>query len=137
MIRRASWAKRAVLAILGVWLGAVACSDDEGGITPSPDSGTGGSAGSGGTAGSPEAATDAPSEDSGCESPQGLYYAQPGCDGSVAPLCAGPQFDACLIYVCGCDGTTLSGCGFYPEPFQHYGDCSEGGVPDASADGGG
>ena len=112
--------------------------------------GTGGSGGSGGTGtggaggkatgGSGGKTHDGGLDgDAGCVSPQALYYDKPGCNGTVAPVCAGPTFDACLISVCACDGQTISGCGFYEKPFAHVGECNDGGGHDAgrgSGDGG-
>lgn len=86
-------------ALLGVW---TACGSE--------------SANEGGDAGS-------------CPTNQVLIYPLAGCDGTVKPICAGPSFDACLNYVCACDGTTISGCGDWRKPWTTRGHCpNEGGT---------
>jgi hypothetical protein len=95
--------------------------------------------GSGGTAtgGSGGKAHDGGQDgDAGCVPPQGFFYDKPGCNGAVAPVCAGPAFDACAISVCACDGQTIIGCGFYDKPFAYVGECNDGGGTDAGKDGG-
>lgn len=97
------------------------------GGTSTGGAGTRGNGGSGGTKtidGGPDAA------DGGCASGRGPYYDHAGCNGTVAPICAGPDFDACLSEVCGCDGETLSGCGFYQKPWAHTGACADAGGGD-------
>ena len=149
-ISRGAWAFVAFL-VIGSELSA--CSDDNGptgdgtGGTGSGGKATGGSSGGkatggsgGGTAGSggsggtggkgtggKQSIDGGQDGDAGCVSPQALYYDKAGCNGTVAPVCAGPTFDACLSIVCGCDGETLSGCGFYEKPWSHPGACSDAG----------
>jgi len=103
--------------------------------------GTGGGGGTGGASGAAGAGGRVPREggldaDAGCTSPEALYYRSPGCDGSVAPVCAGPTFDACAITVCACDGQTITGCGFYEKPWAHTGECTDGGAANDAGDGG-
>jgi hypothetical protein len=97
------------------------------GGTSAGGAGTGGNGGSGATTpidGGPDAA------DGGCASGRGPYYDHAGCTGTVAPVCAGPAFDACVSEVCGCDGETLSGCGFYQKPWAHTSACADAGHDD-------
>jgi hypothetical protein len=102
--------------------------------------GTAGSGGSGGTGGKgtggKQSIDGGQDGDAGCVSPQALYYDKPGCNGTVAPVCAGPTFDACLSIVCGCDGEMLSGCGFYEKPWSHPGACSDAGDGGGGGDSG-
>ncbi len=95
--------------------------------------GTGGKA-TGGSGG--KAHDGGPDGDAGCVSPQSLHYDKPGCNGTVAPVCAGPTFDACAISVCACDGETIIGCGFYDKPYAHVGECNDAGREDAGHDAG-
>lgn len=103
-----------------------------GNATGGSGGGTGGAGGKGGTGGKGSGGTPVidggPDGDAGCTSPQALYYDKPGCNGTVAPVCAGPAFDACLTTVCGCDGETLNGCGFYEKPWKHLGACTDSGT---------
>jgi hypothetical protein len=66
-----------------------------------------------------------------CPPDQILRYFTAGCGASAVPTCGSPIDDACFIAFCGCDGTTIGGCGFTRAPFAHAGPCA-----DASADGG-
>jgi hypothetical protein len=68
--------------------------------------------------------------DSPCTGGQILVYGSPGCGVSgPTPVCAGPAFDACLMFACGCNGQQIGGCGVYTEPFAHLGACDDGGSP--------
>jgi hypothetical protein len=69
-----------------------------------------------------------------CAPPAVVAYNAPGCGASTpAPYCQGPT-DACLSFVCLCNGQTGgSGCGYSQEPFAAWGACPDGGV-DASSD---
>jgi hypothetical protein len=99
--------------------------------------GNGGTAGKGpGGTGGKQHLDGGPDGDAGCVSPQGLFYTKAGCNGTVAPVCAGPTFDACSIEACSCDGETIGGCGFYEKPFAHLGACADSGRPDAGDAGG-
>jgi hypothetical protein len=153
-ISRGAWAFVAFL-VIGSELSA--CSDDNGptgdgtGGTGSGGKATGGSSGGkatggsgGGTAGSGGKATGgsgggtAGSGGSGGTGGKGTggKQSKPGCIGTVAPVCAGPTFDACLSIVCGCDGEMLSGCGFYEKPWSHPGACSDAGDGGGGGDSG-
>lgn len=81
-----------------------------------------------------------PDGDAGCVSPQALYYDKAGCNGTVAPVCAGPTFDACDMVACSCDGETISGCGYFEKAYAHLGECTDAGKGsdggDAGKDGG-
>ncbi len=60
-------------------------------------------------------------------------YTTAGCD--AAPICAGPEFDACAMFFCGCDGKTFyGGCGVNGQPFASLGYC-DGDVPDGYGSG--
>ncbi|MET0593853.1 MAG: hypothetical protein ABW133_14215 [Polyangiaceae bacterium] len=62
-----------------------------------------------------------------------LAYKTPGCGvNTPPPYCQGPT-DACLTYVCDCNGvTTGSGCGFSTVPFASWGSCPDAAPPDAA-----
>jgi hypothetical protein len=64
-----------------------------------------------------------------CTAPKVPVYEAPGCDGVSTPVCALPDLDACLIEVCACDGTTLSGCGDFTKPYRHKGACADASAP--------
>jgi hypothetical protein len=151
--------------MLGLGLAlALACSGDEdgadggsggqspsvGGVTASggaPSSGgapTTGGSGSGGmssTGGRPSTTgrdgglRDAPND--ACPSGEWLGYYEPGCDGTVQPVCTS-NADACSTRMCLCDGTTGGLCGYSDRPFAYFGECRDGGpdASDASGDGG-
>ena len=70
----------------------------------------------------------------GCTPPKIPVYEAPGCDGASRPVCAALALDACAIEVCGCDGTTLSGCGDFTKPYRHKGPCSDASAPDSGKD---
>lgn len=64
-----------------------------------------------------------------CTGGETLVYETPGCD--AKPVCDGPNFDACAMQACGCDGISFwGGCGVFDKPFAHTGPCVAG-VPEA------
>jgi hypothetical protein len=97
---------------------------------------TGGKASGGaGTGGRASGGSGPDPTDGGCSPPRKLYYDTPGCGAAApAPECGGPEFDACYLEVCSCDGITLTGCGDYSKPWRRTGPCSEGGTRDAGND---
>jgi hypothetical protein len=59
-----------------------------------------------------------------CTTPKVWRYEQPGCGADApAPICGNSGGDACLAYVCGCDGETLTGCDYFSKPWQSRGIC--------------
>jgi hypothetical protein len=65
-------------------------------------------------------------EDGGnCPAPNVWRYEQPGCDGEVRPICGQAGGDGCLAFACGCDGEVLTGCDYYPKPYQSRGLCPD------------
>jgi hypothetical protein len=70
--------------------------------------------------------------DDGCPGDQILLYADPGCGTSAAPMCGGPAIDTCAQEFCGCDGTTIIGCGVTTRPFASRGPCADAGAPDGA-----
>jgi hypothetical protein len=59
-----------------------------------------------------------------CPSPKVWRYEQPGCGiDAPAPICGNPGGDACLSFVCGCDGEVLTGCDYFDRPWQARGLC--------------
>jgi hypothetical protein len=80
----------------------------------------------GGPSSSSSTSTEPP--DSGpCPADEWQAYLEPGCDGTVAPVCVPLIGDACLTPVCGCDGRTLYGCGRYESAWQRVGSCDDAG----------
>ncbi|HEX7671009.1 MAG TPA: hypothetical protein VF395_15545 [Polyangiaceae bacterium] len=109
--------------------GAAASGGKGNGGTGSGGKGTGGN---GGTIGMLDGGTDA--HRPACPAPKILVYEAPGCDGVSTPVCGLPELDACAIEVCGCDGTTLSGCGDFAKPYRHKGACGDASIPDSGSD---
>jgi hypothetical protein len=68
----------------------------------------------------------------GCPGDQILLYADPGCGAAAAPMCGGPAIDACAEQLCGCEGTTIIGCGVATQPFASRGPCSDAGATDGA-----
>jgi hypothetical protein len=64
-----------------------------------------------------------PDGDGGCPGDQILLYAEPGCGTSAVGVCGGPAVDACAEQLCGCEGTTIIGCGVATQPFAARGPC--------------
>jgi hypothetical protein len=59
-----------------------------------------------------------------CSSPKVWRYEQPGCGiDAPAPICGNSGGDACLAFVCGCDGEVLTGCDYFDKPWQSRGMC--------------
>ena len=69
-------------------------------------------------------------ENGGCPGDQILLYADPGCGAAAAPMCGGPALDACAQEFCGCEGTTVIGCGVTTQPFASRGPCPDAGASD-------
>ena len=67
-----------------------------------------------------------------CPGDQILLYADPGCGAAAAPMCGGPALDACAQEFCGCEGTTVIGCGVTTQPFASRGPCSDAGATDGA-----
>ncbi len=67
-----------------------------------------------------------------CPGDQILLYADPGCGASAAPMCGGPALDECAQEFCGCEGTTIIGCGVTTQPFASRGPCSDAGATDGA-----
>ena len=58
-----------------------------------------------------------------CPAPKVWRYEQPGCGSEAQAICGTAGGDACLSVVCGCDGETLTGCDYFPKPWQSRGIC--------------
>ena len=48
------------------------------------------------------------------------------------PMCGGPALDECAQQLCGCEGTTIIGCGVTTQPFASRGPCSDAGATDGA-----
>jgi hypothetical protein len=97
--------------------------------------GTGATGGSTGTSGGPnDGGPDADTgpndaepdgSDGGCPTGQVLRYETAGCN--AQPRCGSPAQDACLGYACSCQGTLLTGCDYFTEPYVARGTmCNDG-----------
>ena len=96
-----------VACILGLAL-AVSCD----GSSVTGDPGTGGVGGSGG--GGRGGGSTGGNGGAGC---QAMHYDSPGCNAS--PTCDNGTGGACFTLACGCNGTVLTGCRAYSEPFAY------------------
>lgn len=113
-----------------------------GGTSSGGTSGTGGKATGGvkGDAGGADGSDGADGRDvidggdAGCGPSQRLVYRSPGCDGTVKPVCYGPDNEGGGWTACLCDGTTVHQFGVHLQPFRHFGACEDGATLDASRD---
>ncbi len=59
-----------------------------------------------------------------CAAPRVWRYEEPGCGTDTpAPICGNAGGDACLAFVCGCDGEVLTGCDYFGRPWRTPGLC--------------